>query len=172
MKLRSDMWNSDVDFDLAAFHCEVRLLKRSLRQLTEASMAYLLLEDPRRMKMVPPHVMNPVQAFERSRSRGVASEKAVLPIFNLPRACAGIVLKFALEKEDLKADTINARLRKQFPACPVPWEDLQTGLRFWKEVVRCVEVIAEPLQAEYLLNDVRAADNYLTQRTHDLGLSV
>ena len=29
MKLRSGMWNADVDFDLAAFHSLVRLVTRS-----------------------------------------------------------------------------------------------------------------------------------------------
>ena len=39
------MWDSDVDFDLAAFHALVRALKRTLRQLVEASLAHVLLQD-------------------------------------------------------------------------------------------------------------------------------
>merc|ERR1740138_175955 len=34
MRLRCDMWNADVTFDLAAFHSQVRILKRALRQIT------------------------------------------------------------------------------------------------------------------------------------------
>eukprot|EP00392_Amoebophrya_sp_AT5.2_P013348 g13466.t1 len=43
MKLRNDMWNSHVDFDLAGFHMLIKILKRTLRQLTEACLASLLL---------------------------------------------------------------------------------------------------------------------------------
>merc|ERR1711972_627760 len=45
MRLKNDMWNADVDFDLAAFHSLVRILKRALRQLVEASLASILLKD-------------------------------------------------------------------------------------------------------------------------------
>ena len=44
--LRNVMWDSDVDFDLAAFHALVRALKRTLRQLVEASLAHVLLQEP------------------------------------------------------------------------------------------------------------------------------
>jgi hypothetical protein len=171
LRLRSDMWSSEVDFDLAAFHCEVRLLKRSLRQLTEASLAHLLLEDARRMKLVPPHAMNPLHSSERIRKTGQSApaERAVFPVFTLPRACTGIVLKYVLLHKELTIDTINQTLRKVFPACPAPWDDILNGLQFWKEVVRCVESIAEPLQAEYLLNDVREADDFLRKRFEQIG---
>merc|ERR1712100_86556 len=53
MKLKNDMWNADVDFDLAAFHSLVRILKRALRQLTEASLASILLTDLKRVKLLP-----------------------------------------------------------------------------------------------------------------------
>ena len=49
------------------------------------------------------------------------------------------------------------------------WDDLQTGINFWKQVVSCVESIAEPLQAEYLLNDVREADEFLRKRMEQIG---
>ena len=68
-----------------------------------------------------------------------------------------------------QVDTINTTLRKLFPACPAPWDDLQTGINFWKQVVSCVESIAEPLQAEYLLNDVREADKFLRMRMEQIG---
>ena len=68
-----------------------------------------------------------------------------------------------------QVDTINTTLRKLFPACPTPWDDLQTGINFWKQVVSCVESIAEPLQAEYLLNDVREADEFLRKRMEQIG---
>ena len=34
-----------MDFDLAAFHSKVRILKRTLRELTEASLCNILLQD-------------------------------------------------------------------------------------------------------------------------------
>lgn len=40
------MWDSDVDFDLAAFHALVRALKRTLRQLVESALAHVLLQVP------------------------------------------------------------------------------------------------------------------------------
>ena len=43
--LRNVMWDSDVDFDLAAFHALVRALKRTLRQLVEGALAHVLLKD-------------------------------------------------------------------------------------------------------------------------------
>merc|ERR1719191_2558205 len=52
MKLKHDMWNADVDFDLAAFHSLVRVLKRTLRQLVEASLASILLQDLDRVKLL------------------------------------------------------------------------------------------------------------------------
>lgn len=42
--LRNIMWDSDVDFDLAAFHALVRALKRTLRQLVEGALAHVLLQ--------------------------------------------------------------------------------------------------------------------------------
>merc|ERR1719326_752477 len=57
MKLKNDMWNADVDFDLAAFHSLVRILKRTLRQLTEASLCSILLKDLSRVKFLPPGFM-------------------------------------------------------------------------------------------------------------------
>merc|ERR1711971_570865 len=53
MRLKVDMWNADVNFDLAAFHAMVRVLKRSLRQLTEASLASILMKDLTRVKLLP-----------------------------------------------------------------------------------------------------------------------
>merc|ERR1719480_695075 len=57
MRLRNDMWNADVDFDLAAFHSLVRILKRALRQLVEASLTSILLKDLKRVKLLPPGFM-------------------------------------------------------------------------------------------------------------------
>merc|ERR1712113_237925 len=57
MKLRNDMWNADVDFDLAAFHSLVRILKRALRQLVEASLASVLLRDLPLVKLLSPGYM-------------------------------------------------------------------------------------------------------------------
>ncbi|CAK0908262.1 unnamed protein product, partial [Prorocentrum cordatum] len=54
MKLKNEMWNADVIFDLAAFHSLVRVLKRSLRQIVEGSLVSVLLRDLQRVKLLWP----------------------------------------------------------------------------------------------------------------------
>lgn len=173
MRLRSDMWNSEVDFDLAAFHCQVRLLKRSLRQLTEASLAFLLMEDHSRMHFVPDWSLNPVEAggAEKNSKRAQQQQdnRSVLPTFTLPRACMGIVLKSILNS-DLQANEVSNYLRKNFQACAAAREDLQLGFQFWEECLRCVEQIAGPLGAQSLQQDMRAANDYLMHRRRQLNL--
>merc|ERR1719464_1452629 len=92
MKLKNDMWNADVDFDLAAFHSLVRILKRALRQLVEASLASILLKDLSRVKILPPGFM-----CASPKKENHLETPAVLPTFMLPRACMGIVVRFFLE---------------------------------------------------------------------------
>ena len=53
------MWDAHVDFDLAAFHCHVRMLKRTLRELTEASLCNVLLQDFSHVTALPGNLMNP-----------------------------------------------------------------------------------------------------------------
>eukprot|EP00918_Siedleckia_nematoides_P105280 GHVU01229911.1.p2 GENE.GHVU01229911.1~~GHVU01229911.1.p2 ORF type:complete len:387 (+),score=61.29 GHVU01229911.1:2034-3194(+) len=81
----NDFWGADVDFDLAAFHCLLKVLKRSLRQITEASIGSLLLHDVSKIKLVPQAYMNPTAPS--------------VPCFMLPRNCLGIVFKHVLESE-------------------------------------------------------------------------
>jgi len=163
MRLKSEMWNADVDFDLAAFHCQVRLLLRTLRQLTEACTAFFLLEDVTRMKFMPAHASNPVSDPRRKTKD---ERQAVFPTFMLPRACAGIVLKRLLlmpaqgSQAQIKSQ-VDTELKK-FGACLSPREDLHHAINFWKEVLRCVEKISEQgLEASDLLNDMRQADEFL-----------
>merc|ERR1719382_1839716 len=88
MKLKNDMWNADVDFDLAAFHSLVRILKRALRQLVEASLTSILLKDLKRVKLLPSGFM-----CASPKKEDHLQTPAVLPTFMLPRACMGIVIR-------------------------------------------------------------------------------
>merc|ERR1719261_1035708 len=91
MKLKSDMWNADVDFDLAAFHALIRILKRTLRQMTEACLASILLKDLPTSKLLPKDFM----CASPSKENHFVTP-ALLPTFMLPRACMGIVMKYFL----------------------------------------------------------------------------
>merc|ERR1719264_377228 len=116
MKLKNDMWNADVDFDLAAFHSLVRILKRALRQLVEASLASILLKDLTRVKTLPPGFM-----CASPRKEDHLQTPAVLPTFMLPRACMGIVVGHFLSYNNDPAkyrDTV----QHMFPCCMQPVE--------------------------------------------------
>jgi hypothetical protein len=165
MKLKSDMWNAEVDFDLAAFHSMVRDLKRSLKQLIEACLAYLLLEDVKRVKLVPPDAM----AAQRESSK--APPTALFPTFTVTRCCTGIVLKHILSNKIPDSD-LKTNLKKNFPCCSDAAKDIAIAVGFWKQVMRCVEHIAEPLEAQSLLDDMREADRYLDQRMADYPMSL
>merc|ERR550514_1567699 len=91
MKLKNDMWNANVDFDLAAFHSLVRILNRALRQLTEASLCSILLKDMSRVKHLPNGFM-----CASPKKEDHLQTPAMLPTFMLPRACMGIVAQFFL----------------------------------------------------------------------------
>merc|ERR1719407_438627 len=116
MKLKNDMWNADVDFDLAAFHSLVRILKRALRQLTEASLASVLLKDLSRVKLLPMGFM-----CASPKKEDHLSTNALLPTFMLPRACMGIVVRYFLE---FKGDSqqLHKDLMQRFPCCVQPIE--------------------------------------------------
>merc|ERR1719264_1537394 len=116
MKLRNDMWNADVDFDLAAFHSLVRILKRALRHLVEASLASILLKDLSRVKTLPPGFM-----CASPKREDYMQTPAVLPTFMLPRACMGIVVGHFLSYNNDPAkyrDTV----QHMFPCCMQPVE--------------------------------------------------
>merc|ERR1712093_861136 len=98
MKLKYDMWNADVSFDLAAFHSVVRILKRALRQLTEASLASVLLKDLSQVKQLPPNFLC------ASPLKDHLQTPALLPTFMLSRSCMGIVMEYFLKYGDNKED--------------------------------------------------------------------
>jgi len=164
MRLKNDMWNADVDFDLAAFHSLVRILKRALRQLVEASLGSMLLKDLQRVRLLPAGFM-----CASPKRDDPTTTPAVLPTFMLPRACMGIVvrhfLSFKGDAEQFKKD-ITAR----FPCCVQPLEDLASAFAFWNDLRRCVGTIAAPLDAEELLQDMVAASDVLAAQQKKLGI--
>lgn len=165
MKLKNDMWNADVEFDLAAFHSLVRILKRTLRQLVEASLASVLLKDLSRAKLLPPGFM-----CASPKREDHMQTPALLPTFMLPRACMGIVVRFFLEYKHDQA-TFHKEIMNRFPCCVQPIEDLKMAFRFWDDLRRCVDAIAEPLGAEELSEDMKAADEVLQAQQKRLGIS-
>jgi len=165
MKLRNDMWNADVEFDLAAFHSLVRILKRTLRQIVEASVASVLLKDLSRAKLLPAGFM-----CATPKKEDHLSSPALLPTFMLPRACMGIVVRYFLE---FKGDSqqLHKDLMQRFPCCVQPIEDLKNAFRFWEDLRRCVEQIAEPLGAQELNEDMKMAELVLEAQKKRLGLA-
>jgi len=164
MSLKNDMWNADVDFDLAAFHSLVRILKRALRQLTEASLASILLKDMQHVKLLPQGFM--CASHKKDDNLPYSS---VLPTFMLPRACMGIVCQFFLRYQG-NAASFSRDLTTHFPCCTQPKEDLKYALLFWEDLKRCVDAIAEPLGAEELADDMKAASAVLHQQQQKLGI--
>eukprot|EP00931_Biecheleriopsis_adriatica_P028045 TRINITY_DN16776_c0_g2_i1.p1 TRINITY_DN16776_c0_g2~~TRINITY_DN16776_c0_g2_i1.p1 ORF type:complete len:743 (+),score=127.44 TRINITY_DN16776_c0_g2_i1:66-2294(+) len=162
MKLKAGTWNAPVDFDLAAFHGLVKLVMRALRQLTEASLASVLLQDMSRLKLLPlgflksTPIHDPLYPHPEDNS-------SLLPSFMLPRACMGIVclhfLRYRGEPKKFKQN-----LGNRFPCCARPLQDLKLAFSFWEELTRCVLKIAEPLGAEELAEDMMAASKVLTQQ--------
>jgi len=165
MRLNTDNWNADVDFDLAAFHSLVRVLNRSLRLLTESSLASVLLQDMNRVKLLPKgfHCASPC-AHDPSQCA------AIVPTFMLPRACMGIVTLFFLNYRGNDPVAFEQDLVARFPCCVNPLEDLRGAFTFWQELRRCVDEIAEPLGAEWLAHDMVAASEVLRAKQQQLGL--
>jgi len=164
MKLKNDMWNADVDFDLAAFHSLVRILKRALRQLVEASLASILLKDLSRVKILPAGFM-----CASPKKENHLETPAVLPTFMLPRACMGIVVRFFLEYRG-EPQAFQRECQTRFPCCVQPLEDLRAAFSFWNDLRRCVKHIAEPCQAEDLLRDMDAASEVLSHQQQRLNI--
>jgi len=159
MRLRVDMWNADVNFDLAAFHSLVRILKRSLRQLTEASLSSVLLKDLQHAKLLPPGFLCGSPA-----SKDHLQTHALLPTFMLPRACMGIVTHFFLTYVG-EPEQFQKELVARFPCCVQPRLDLQQAFLFWEDVRRCVESMCEAgLDCADLAEDMRAAGQMMNDR--------
>lgn len=163
MKLRHDMWNADVEFDLAAFHSLVRILKRALRQLVEASLASILLKDLSRARLLPPGFM-----CASPKKEDHLSTPAIIPTFMLPRACMGIVVRYFLQFQG-PPEQFHKDVVKLFPCCAQPAEDLKIAFRFWSDLRRCVDAIAEPLDAQELSEDMRLATEFLERQQQRLG---
>jgi len=166
MKLKNDMWNADVDFDLVAFHSLVRILNRALRQLVEGSLASILLKDLTRVSLLPQGFM-----CASPKREDFLSSPAVLPTFMLPRASMGIVVKHFLNytvdprsfKQDVQAQ-FKQEIQAKFPCCIQPLEDLKSAFAFWDDMTRCVLAIAEPLGAEELAEDMKRASTILEDK--------
>mmetsp|Transcript_57653 Transcript_57653/g.137121 ORF Transcript_57653/g.137121 Transcript_57653/m.137121 type:complete len:781 (+) Transcript_57653:107-2449(+) len=164
MNLANEMWNADVNFDLAAFHSLVRILKRALRQLTEAALASVLLKDLDRVKQLPLGVL-----CASPHKEDHLSNQALLPTFMLPRACMGIVCQFFLQFHGNPGE-FSKELRDRFPCCLQPKEDLKTAMLFWEDLRRCVDEIAEPLGAGELAEDMKNASMLLESQQQRLGV--
>jgi len=164
MKLHSQRWDADVNFDLTAFHSLVRVLNRALRQLTEAVLCSLLLGDVSKARLLPPGFMcaSPVGADHFST---VAS----FPVFMLPRACMGIVCLYFLNY-DGDASYFKRDLMASFPCCAQPETDLKDAMVFWEDLMRCMDDVAELLGAEHFMQDMKAANVLLQQRQRRLGI--
>jgi hypothetical protein len=162
MKLGNSMWDAYVDFDLAAFHSHVRILKRTLRELTEASLCNIVLQDFSLVGKLPPNLLNPSDSIQEP------DQQPLLPTFMLPRNCMGVVWKHVLRLD--KVEDLPKELKRKFPCCVDAISDLKESLEFWKEVHRCVTEIAEPLGATDFKNCMDAADAILKQKIQRFGL--
>lgn len=165
MRLRHVMWDSDVDFDLAAFHSLVRALKRTLRQMVEGALAHVLLKDLSNVRILPKGFMCTSPLKEQW-----PSTPAELPAFMLPRACMGIVVKYFLEYKGTDGEAFKADLGKRFPCCWQPIEDMKLAFTFWQDLRRCVDKIAEDLGAEDLSEEMRKASDVLNAQRQRLNL--
>lgn len=164
MKLKNDMWNADVEFDLAAFHSLVRILKRSLRQLVEASLASILLKDLSKTKLLPRDFM-----CASPKREDHMQTPALVPTFMLPRACMGIVVRFFLEYKGDKA-SFQKEILARFPCCVQPIEDLKMAFKFWTDLKRCVEHIADSLDVSDLLDSILLAHQVLEEQQKRLDV--
>lgn len=186
LRLRNDMWNAEVDFDLAAFHSMIRILKRSLRQLTESSLSALLLtkvdsylclpadtfitSPEKRQKGVNPATsMAPWKLPEAVSHPGPHGFACLVPAFPVPRACLGILVGYLLRYRGPPEDFAMS-MKEKFACCLNPLEDLQSGFKFWSQLKSCVDSIAESLGCGELQQDMEAADRLLQAKRDSLGI--
>lgn len=162
MKLKLDMWNADVNFDLAAFHSLVRILKRSLRHLTEAALASVLLEDLSQVKLLPAGFL-----CATPKSNDHLQSHALLPSFMLPRSCMGIVANFFLTYEG-PPERFQADLSEKFPCCLDPVPDLKLAIVFW-EVTRNFGEKMRAIGGDDMAEEMNAAHLILQQQQKRLG---
>ncbi|EER11990.1 conserved hypothetical protein [Perkinsus marinus ATCC 50983] len=187
MKLKNDLWDTTVEFDLAAFHSLLRLFKRTLRVLCESCLADDLIENKSLIKILPNNTFSPngplpsdLNAngerlpYHREHRVAEVGPSPVLPVFMLPRTCMGIVMKYFMEWEAPqtrkpmsgaeKRATFDENLRKKFACCVDPMKDLGVALEFWAEVKRCIVDISDQLGAEEMKQDVVKADILLSEK--------
>jgi hypothetical protein len=168
MRLKIDMWNADVDFDLAAFHSLVRILKRALRQLTEASLASVLMKDLQRVKRLPPGFL-----CSTPKKEDHLQTMGLLPTFMLPRTCTGIVVDYFLKYQGSDQQKFLQDLQTKFPCCTHARADLLQAFVFWEEMQRLVEAMATGGlldEEDELIKDMRLAKQYLKNKQTILGL--
>lgn len=158
-----ERWFDTVEFDLAAFHSFVKVLKRSLRQLMEASLTNLLLRDLSLHKFLPENYLNPLNPK--------------LPCFMLPRNCLGIVFKYMLDWKPppdcggkTPLELFSESLKTCFSACAQPIEDIAQGIRFWNAITQITErLVAEGLDAACLQGDLVASEKILVRKLKEIG---
>jgi hypothetical protein len=166
MRVMNSMWDAYVDFDLAAFHSHVRILMRTLRELTEACLCNIILQDFSLVSKLPPHLLNPCDPSKMS-----TDGKPLLPTFMLPRNCMGVVWKTVLTmKKENMTGTLQDELMKKFPCCADPVGDLKASLKYWDEVHRCVTAIAEPLGALEFKSCMDTANDTLREQCRNFGI--
>lgn len=165
MPLAPQMWDAHVDFDLAAFASLVRILKRTLREMTEASLCNLLFQNMAYVEKLSQHLFNPAdQMGETSQS--------MLPTFSIPRTCMGVVWKHILtwDCKNPSNEALREELKKQFPGCIDPCTGLKKALSFWKEVHRCIKAIEEPLELGEFNQYMNNATMLIEQKAAAFGL--
>jgi len=161
----NEMWNADVDFDLAAFHSLVRILKRALRQLVEASLASVLLKDLTLVKLLPPGFMCATPSPD-----DVNRTPAVLPPFMLPRACMGIVVRYFL-KYTGPPGNFAQECAQRFPCCANVIPDLRLAFAFWQDLRRCIEAFPEAeADGQQMVEEMQLASNMLEEQQRRLGI--
>mmetsp|Transcript_96798 Transcript_96798/g.258726 ORF Transcript_96798/g.258726 Transcript_96798/m.258726 type:complete len:258 (-) Transcript_96798:121-894(-) len=137
MSLGNELWRARVSFDLASFHGIVKVLRRSLRQITEASLAHAVLRDLRVASVLPGGFMSP------GGTDGRRGPQYVLPPFFFPRACMGIVAEYFLRYTGTADPAQFERdVKAAYPCCKDPVGDLRNAFQFWAELRRCVGEMA------------------------------
>jgi len=96
---------------------------------------------------------------------------AVLPTFMLPRASMGIVVRYFLEYTG-SAASFARDIQATFPCCHQPIEDLKTAFRFWEDLRRCVDAIAQQCDAEELNEDMKNASEILYDQQARLQIPI
>lgn len=169
---RGALWHAAIDFDLAAYHSCVKLLKKTLRHLSEACLVSELLPNVSTASIIPTSALAP---FNGS-----------LPTFLPPRNCLGIVMKYFLEwpAEEKARRLGNSASRQErltiftqdvtraFVPCDDAVSDLCKGIRFWCALRRVMSVLAENTDVGNFQKDMEQAHNFLVRRIAEIGLDL